>query len=1304
MKKYLSIFLMLVCSVTAAGYTRITASNGLMPKWSSLPIPYWTNERGYSGIANGSEFNAVHASFQSWQNIPAANIQFEYKGTTSARTVGRDGINLISFADDSTPLGSSAIAATFSFFRTEGNALVLDESDSVFSQMFSYSTSAEPNKFDIQGVLTHEVGHFLGLDHSGMVSSVMVPFGAISTLDQRNLSYDDIAGIVEIYPRASALPPVGQIRGTILAGTTRVFGAHVVAVGANGTAQVGTLTQPDGTYLLRYLPPGTYRVFAEPLDLPVTEQNISTSFYHNIKTDFGTTYFGGVSTLGEAQSINVPSAGTAVADFQTLPASSTGLNLTRPGFAPRVQRGASGTLSVGGQDITAGTSFSSSNSGLVLGSPTYGGATSSISPTSASMSLSVASSTPLGPKNLAVNRGAAASIVSGAIVVVEVSPSNISVTPASGPIEGGTNVTIRGSNFRSGAGVFFGGLPATNVQVADAGTILATAPANAPSAVNVVVINVDGTWGTASQAFTYSSAPPTITRVTPVSGPPGTSVTIEGDHFDSRTQNVEVRFNGVLGRVVSSTATAITTIVPFGTTTGPITVTVFGQAATGPVFTITSAPISSNVAGGGYNFIDATGGTRLNFSNIDDSVVFVTLPFDFSLFRDTYLAGSRISIATNGYLSLEGDSSAEFQNSPLPAQTIARPAGGTAAVPPALIAAFWDDLYVTSGSSVTVNTFGTAPNRKFVIQWSTLSVLDEAGTNLNASLTFEAILFEGSNDIQFVYQSLTGARSDGSSATVGMQDSKRSTGVQTGFNQAILRSGSFFSYHFQNGSYTLVVADTTPPTRPVVTDGGAATQSRTELSASWTSDDPESGIREFQYAIGRTAGAADIRPFTSTTLNSVVATGLNLDAGATYYFAVRATNNAGMTSVVGVSDGIRVDTAFQPEVKVIPAAPQGNSEFSGIALYAPAAMSVVLKAMDANGNLISGTGVRNPTTVTLSAGQQYARLISEIFGVQTFDGWIETEASAPGLGIFTATGSWDLTRLDGAAVRALSSDFVLFHAGASAVLVNSSTRTASVSMGSQPLTIPPRSRIGITVPGIVRVQSSEPLAAIERTSSTGKLSLSPAVAVSDAPATLVFPHAVTGGGYTSILSLANVGTQAQDVRVTNGTSTAMLRVEGNSSTRVSIGELFQLSAGTLTAGGLRVSSGSALFGSTSPVLMGVLDIENETSLVTMGARPAATNIVFPHVAHGNGLFTGLAFAAGDRAAAIAIEVYDSAGSAPRTTAIALEANQQRARLISEFISSISVQMGGYIRIRSDQPIWAWEIYGSGDVMASGPPL
>src|SRR5262249_52751889 len=182
---------------------------------------------------------------------------------------------------------------------------------------------------------------------------------------------------------------------------------------------------------------------------------------------------------------------------------------------------------------------------------------------------------------------------------------------------------------------------------------------------------------------------------------------------------------------------------------------------------------SVNVARASLEFVDGSvggGGTELSWNNNDDAVSFVTLPFNFSLFRDIYLAGSTVSITSNGFLSLETLGVAEFQNSALPGQTVARPGGGTGVIPPALIAPFWDDLLLKNNSTITTRTVGNAPNRQFVVEWSNMSILDEDGKDLNASLTFEAVLFEGSNDIQFMYNSVSGSRSDGSSATIGLQD------------------------------------------------------------------------------------------------------------------------------------------------------------------------------------------------------------------------------------------------------------------------------------------------------------------------------------------------------------------------------------------------------------------------------------------------------------------------------------------------------------------------------------------------------
>src|SRR5205823_568655 len=236
-----------------------------------------------------------------------------------------------------------------------------------------------------------------------------------------------------------------------------------------------------------------------------------------------------------------------------------------------------------------------------------------------------------------------------------------------------------------------------------------------------------------------------------------------------------------------------------------------------------SLPPNTNFALRTFNFIDESssgGGTALTFNNGDDAIAHVNLPFNFILFRDIYLADSPIAIAVNGYLSLEPLSLDEFQNAALPSKTVTRPSGSVGTVPPSLIAPFWDDLIMHADSAITTKTLGSAPNRQFVVEWSKVSILDEDGRDLNANLTFEAVLYEGSNDIQYLYRNTTGPRSDGSSATVGAQNLKRDTAIQSGFNQPILSTGYFTTYHFQSGSYAELTPVVTPPAKPVVTDEG----------------------------------------------------------------------------------------------------------------------------------------------------------------------------------------------------------------------------------------------------------------------------------------------------------------------------------------------------------------------------------------------------------------------------------------------------------------------------------------------------
>jgi hypothetical protein len=133
-------------------------------------------------------------------------------------------------------------------------------------------------------------------------------------------------------------------------------------------------------------------------------------------------------------------------------------------------------------------------------------------------------------------------------------PTVSTISPANGPIAGGTSVTITGANFVTGStSVTFDGVAATGVNVVNGTTLTATSPAHAAAAVNVVVTTPGGASG--ALVFTYLSFAPSVTTINPSSGPTtgGTAVTITGTNFSGASA---VRFGGDNARsytVVSAT-------------------------------------------------------------------------------------------------------------------------------------------------------------------------------------------------------------------------------------------------------------------------------------------------------------------------------------------------------------------------------------------------------------------------------------------------------------------------------------------------------------------------------------------------------------------------------------------------------------------------------------------------------------------------------------------------------------------------------------------------------------------------------
>src|SRR5260221_414915 len=91
----------------------------------------------------------------------------------------------------------------------------------------------------------------------------------------------------------------------------------------------------------------------------------------------------------------------------------------------------------------------------------------------------------------------------------------------------------------------------------------------------------------AEVVFTALASPPSLTSLTPSSGTVGVAVTIAGTNFGAAGT---VTFNGTAAAATSWTATSIGVKVPAGATTGPVEVTVGGQASAGVTFMVTAPP------------------------------------------------------------------------------------------------------------------------------------------------------------------------------------------------------------------------------------------------------------------------------------------------------------------------------------------------------------------------------------------------------------------------------------------------------------------------------------------------------------------------------------------------------------------------------------------------------------------------------------------------------------------------------------------------------------------------------------------
>lgn len=308
---------------------------------SAFPLRYAVDRRIVS--ARPDMQDVIARAMSEWTSIDGANLSFASAGVVDTKS-GRDGQNSITLSDDLFA-NQHFLAVTTNWYDDSGH---LAEAD------IQIDSGVMNGSCDLQQLIAHEVGHMLGLDHSGVLSSVMYPYVGKTGAP---LDSDETIAIAELYPKPHAAG--GTLTGRVMGDGGPIYAAQVVALNSGGEPVATALTDQQGNFTIDGLPAGTYRLYAEPLDGPVDVQNLSGVWRNAKVTSFPTQFAEGgpiavengkvygniVVTANGVVQLNPKWIGVTAADSGNVALAAT------PGI---VHAGDTVTLSVGGDGFTSG--------------------------------------------------------------------------------------------------------------------------------------------------------------------------------------------------------------------------------------------------------------------------------------------------------------------------------------------------------------------------------------------------------------------------------------------------------------------------------------------------------------------------------------------------------------------------------------------------------------------------------------------------------------------------------------------------------------------------------------------------------------------------------------------------------------------------------------------------------------------------------------------------------------------------------------------------------------------------------------
>ncbi len=196
--------LLLPCTTTQAFEVKTVQgmSSTVFLKWdiSKGAIPVTLNSAGSVDLPFSETEKALIGAMDAWQNVSSQNVRFQYRGASASAGVNNtDGMNSVVWVEKGWKYSHNVLAYTAYSYYVQDPPYIFDADIQVNGEDFQWASGSKENAdtADAQQVLTHELGHLLGIAHTSAYKASLYPY--LPSKVKHKVSKDDKAAIRFLY-------------------------------------------------------------------------------------------------------------------------------------------------------------------------------------------------------------------------------------------------------------------------------------------------------------------------------------------------------------------------------------------------------------------------------------------------------------------------------------------------------------------------------------------------------------------------------------------------------------------------------------------------------------------------------------------------------------------------------------------------------------------------------------------------------------------------------------------------------------------------------------------------------------------------------------------------------------------------------------------------------------------------------------------------------------------------------------------------------------------------------------------------